>query len=410
MIQRHLAACVAEALADNPVVLLHGARQTGKSTLVQWLAAGTHPAQYLTLDDASVLAAAAGDPVGFIAGLQGPVALDEVQRVPGLFPAIKAAVDRDRRPGRFLLTGSADVLLVPRMATSLVGRVEILTLWPFSQGELAGRREGFVDALFADELPAPRGPEEAEEQLWAQIVRGGYPEAWRRESPQRRRAWFSSYVTTILHRDVRDLSHIEGWAALPRLLQLIAARATTLLNAAELSRSSGLPQGTLKRYLALLEATFLVQTLPAWSSNLGKRLVRSRKLLLSDTGLAAQLLGVGDGRAAAQSVSRGLLLEDFVIMEVRKQVAWSQGQPQLFHFRTHAGREVDLVLENAGGQVVGVEVKAAQTIRGSDFAGLRALAEQAGERWRRGVVLYTGREWIPFGENLHAAPVSALWS
>lgn len=335
--------------------------------------------------------------------------LDEVQRVPELFLAIKAALDRDRRPGRFLLTGSADVLLLPRLSESLVGRMEILTLWPFSQGELEGVREGFVDAVFSDRLPSLPQRGMGTSELIERVVVGGYPEAVVRSTQARRQAWFSSYVTAILHRDVRDLANIEHLGALPRLLSLLSARITSLLNYSELSRSLGLAQSTLKRYLALLEITFLVQLLPAWSPNLGKRLVKSPKLLLIDTGLAAHLLGLDPKALGSRPELLGPLVENFVAMELKKQIAWSKAQPSMFHLRTGAGQEVDIVLEDASGRVVGIEVKAAATVRPQDFGGLRYLAGLLGDRFLRGIVLYTGDQHVPFGEDLHAVPISSLW-
>ena len=408
--RRNIAPLPREALQDTPVVLLNGARQTGKSTLVGSGELGDYNARYLTLDEAGVLAAAEADPAGFLSGLEGPVILDEVQRSPGLFPAIKMEVDRDRRPGRFLLTGSANVLLLPRLSESLAGRMEIMTLWPLSQGEIEGVKEGFVDAVFGGD-PLPIGDDPGgTPNLYERLLRGGYPEVLSRSSESRRRAWFDSYITTILQWDVRDLSNIEGLTQLPRLLSLLAARSASLVNYAELSRSASMPQSTLKRYVSLLEATFLVGTLPAWSSNLGKRLVRSPKLLLCDTGLISAMQGLNAERLASDPVLIGPLLENFVAMELRKQSAWSNTQPQLFHFRTQTGQEVDLVMENAAGRVVGVEVKSSATVGSRDFRGLRALAEASGDRFRRGIVLYTGKTAVPFGDNLHALPVSSLWN
>jgi predicted AAA+ superfamily ATPase len=392
------------------VVLLNGARQTGKSTLVGSGELGDYNARYLTLDEAGVLAAAEADPAGFLSGLEGPVILDEVQRSPGLFPAIKMEVDRDRRPGRFLLTGSANVLLLPRLSESLAGRMEIMTLWPLSQGEIEGVKEGFVDAVFSGD-PLPIGDDPGgTPNLHERLLRGGYPEVLSRSSESRRRAWFDSHITTILQRDVRDLSNIEGLTQLPRLLSLLAARSASLVNYAELSRSASMPQSTLKRYVSLLEATFLVRTLPAWSSNLSKRLVRSPKLLLCDTGLISAMQGLNAERLASDPVLMGPLLENFVAMELRKQSAWSQTQPRIFHFRTQAGQEVDLVMENAAGRIVGVEVKSSATVGSRDFRGLRALAEASGDRFLCGIVLYTGKTAVPFGDNLHALPVSSLWN
>jgi len=406
---RNITPKLSAALADTPVVLLNGARQTGKSTLARQLAETSYPAQYLTLDDASTVAAAQYDPAGFVAGLSGPVVVDEIQRAPELFLALKAAVDRDRRPGRFLLTGSANVLLLPRLADSLAGRMEILTLWPLSQGEIDGAAEDFVDRLFAEEFKLPGRVHVDRAELMRRVIQGGYPEVVARADGARRRAWFGAYLTTILQRDVRDLANIEGLTALPRLLTLLAARAGALLNLADVSRGAGVPQTTLKRYLTLLEATYLVTLVPAWSVNLGKRLVKAPKLMLNDTGLLGYLLGSDEDRLKGEGGPLGGLLENFVAMEIHKQAGWSRARPQIFHFRAQTGQEVDLVLENQAGEIVGVEVKAAASVGGGDFKGLRSLREMAGRRFKRGVVLHAGSEAVPFGENLFALPIAALW-
>jgi predicted AAA+ superfamily ATPase len=407
MLARHAAAPLRNALADRPVVLLHGARQTGKTTLVRAVAEESG-ARYVTLDDLTVLAAARADPAGFLAGFAQPLVLDEVQRAPELLLAIKAAVDRRRTPGRFLLTGSANVLLLPRVAESLAGRMEIVNLWPLSQGEIEGAAEGFLAAAFGDALPV-LGRRSASVPLTDRVLRGGYPEVLGIESAARRRAWFDAYVTSILQRDVRDLARIEGLTELPRLLALLAARPMAQLNYADLSRSAGLPQSTLKRYFALLETVFLVKLLPPWHTNIGKRLVKTPKVLLTDSGLAAHLMGIDGARLAHDRGLLGGLLESFVAIELAKQAAWSEDPPAMYHFRTHEGDEVDLVLERRGGAVVGIEVKSAATVTAADFKGLRALAEAAGRRFRRGIVLYTGTEVVPFGAGLFALPVEALW-
>jgi uncharacterized protein len=405
---RHIIPDLLAALGDTPVVLLHGARQTGKSTLVQAICSGEHRARYLTLDDPTVLSAAQSDPHGFLAGLRGPVALDEVQHATALLRAIKLEVDRDRTPGRFLLTGSANVMLLPAASESLAGRMEILPFWPLSQGELSGVRETFVDRVMAGE--APEGEKSGRGDLAERIVRGGYPEAASRSAPRRRRAWVDSYITAILQRDVRELAHIDRLSEIPRLLSLLAARVGALANNAELSRSAGVPNSTLVRYMAMLRATFLLQPLPAWSRNLSKRLVRSAKTYLCDTALAAHLLGLDDPASLARSEKLGPLLENFVVMELRKQISWSEARPAMYHFRTHAGREVDVVLEAPCGDVVGIEVKASVGVSGADFAGLRALQEATGRQFRCGVVLHTGDQVLRFGPHLCAAPIGALWS
>lgn len=396
------------ALADTPVVLLNGARQTGKTTLARAVVGERAGARYYTLDDAATLGAAAGDPAGFLHGAGGLTVIDEVQKAPALFPAIKVGVDRDRRPGRFLLTGSANVLLVPSLSESLAGRMEILTLWPFSQGEIEEVREGFVDALFGEDPPLEAGAGVPPAELRERVLRGGYPEALRR-SGERRDDWFASYLTAILQRDVRDLANVEGLTEMPRLLSLLAARGGALMNKAEISRAAGLPYTTLDRYLALLQMTYLFQPLPAWSANISKRLVRSPKIHLGDSGLAAHLLGLSAERLEADPKPLGALLEGFVAGELRKQATWARKRVSFFHLRTASRKEVDLVLEDRAGRLVGVEVKASSSVTARDFSGLRAFSELAGDRFLRGVVLYTGHQPISFAPDFYAVPLDALW-
>jgi len=412
MIRRHITDHLLEALADTPVVLVNGARQAGKSTLVQSAELTKDGRQYLTFDDPGVLAAAKRDPNGFIAGLNSPATLDEAQHVPELFPAIKVAVDRKRESGRFLLTGSANVMLLPRLSESLAGRMEILTLWPFSQGEMNSVSEGFIDALFSKQPVWSSGRSSAvgRDELIEKVLAGGYPSVVARNLGARRKAWFQSYLMTILQRDVRDLANVTDVMAVPRLLSIVATRAGGLLNFADLSRTLALPQTTLKRYFALLEATFLVQLLRPWSSNLGQRLIQTPKVYLDDTGLLAHLLGLTADRLKVDGTLAGGVLENFVLMELRKQSAWSEIQPEFFFWRTAAGQEVDIVLEDSAGRLVGVEIKAGATLGGSDVRGLQAMASAAGKRWIRGVVLYTGTEVIPFAGNLHGLPLPLLWA
>jgi predicted AAA+ superfamily ATPase len=411
MIRRHLTAQLLQALMDTPAVLINGARQTGKSTLAQSPELEKQGRQYLTFDNPGVLAAAKRDPNGFIAGLTTPVTLDEVQHVPELFPAIKMAIDRKRDPGYFLLTGSANVLLLPKLSESLAGRMELLTLWPFSQGEISGVKEGFVDRLFSAQPAWTSGRNEnpGRSDLFEKVLAGGYPLAIARDAGARRKAWFQSYLTTILQRDVRDLSNIADLTAVPRLLSVVASRAGSLLNFADLSRTMGLPQSTLKRYFALLEATFLVQLLRPWSTNLGQRVIQTPKVYLNDTGLLAHLLGLTVERLETDGNLAGGALENFALMELRKQSSWSQTQPEFYFWRTTTGQEVDIVLEDRAGRLVGIEIKAGATLGGTDVRGLQAMASATSKRWVRGVVLYTGGEVIPFASNLHALPISQLW-
>ncbi|HXC24636.1 MAG TPA: ATP-binding protein [Gemmatimonadaceae bacterium] len=423
MYPRYLADSLTAALADTPVVLLVGPRQVGKSTLARTVASQAvpdnlndrSPARYITFDDVDVLTAARQDSIAFIANLEGPVVLDEIQRAPELFLPIKAAVDRDRRPGRFLLTGSADVLTLPTVADSLAGRMEIVHLWPLSQGEIAGAREHFLETVFAPTLKLPGDGDRAHQQVDRQtliqaVVRGGYPEAVARPSAARRRAFFQSYVSTLLNRDVRDLSGISDVSRLNQLLTAVAGRVGGLTKGEDLSRTLAIPATTLRRYLDLFEMMFLVTPLPAWSLNMGTRVIKSPKLYLSDTGLLANQLGATVDRIARDPSIFGPLLENFVVNELRKQASWSVDAPTLYHYRAQSGHEVDIVLEAPDGRLVGIEVKATATPGPREFAGLRHLAERVGTRFVRGIVLYGGTDWLPFGPDLYAVPIGALWT
>lgn len=406
MYQRNIESELQSAIADTPVVLLNGARQTGKSTLAQEFAR-TLAIPYVTLDEATRLAAASSDAQGFLAGLGDRAVIDEVQKAPGLFPAIKMSVDRDRRPGRYLLTGSANVLLLPQISESLAGRMELITLLPLSQGELHGQRERFLDMVFSETLPAFHSEDAFD--LKDAVLAGAYPEVIHRPAGKRRDAWFAAYITALLQRDVRDLANIEGLTDMPRLLSLLAARVGSLLNMSELSRSSGIPNSTLKRYLSLLQATFLFHPLAAWSSNRGKRLIKSPKIHLIDSGLTAHLSGVTRQSMDRDPVFFGHLLENFVVNELRKQMGWSENRVNLYHYRTTTGREVDILLEDAAGRLAGLEIKSSATVVRKDFFGFDALSEDIGKRFVRGIVLYTGDQSVSFAENYQALPVTAIW-
>lgn len=404
---RQTQAQLEEALSDTPVVLIHGPRQSGKTTLARTVGdrRGYH---YVTFDDDVQLAAALSDPVGFIGDLPEKSVLDEVQRAPTLFTAIKAAVDRRRTPGRFILTGSANVLLVPRLADSLAGRMEILRLYPLSQCELMRTPAGFLDALFARKFKARRW-ERLGANLAERIVAGGYPAALARESPKRQAAWYRDYAETIIQRDVRDLARISSMEALPRLMQLAAGQTARLANVAALSAPFQLSRPTIRDYMTLLERVFLLEFLPPWHSNRLSRLVKTPKLHMGDTGLAAALLGFDARGLAKDRGTLGQLLETFVFQEIRRQASWADTNINLFHFREKNGAEVDIVLERGALDLAGVEVKASATVTAADFRGLRKLREAAGDKFVVGVVLYDGESTVGFGDGLLAVPIRALW-
>lgn len=404
---RFAASAVSEALEDSPVVLVHGPRQCGKTTLVRELG-DRHEYDYLTFDNDVTRAAAETDPVGFIDGLPKRTILDEIQRVPGLFTSLKAAVDRDRRPGRFLLTGSANVLLVPRLADSLAGRMAILRLHPLAQCELARKASAFLDRLFADNFPTRVLPR-LKDELPARIAAGGYPAALARPEGRRRASWYRDYIDTLIQRDVRDLARISALDALPRLLRLAASRTAQLFNLSDLAAPFQLSRPTIGDYVTLLEHIFLLERLPPWHSNRTSRLVKTPKLHLGDSGLACGLLGLDTAALVADRAQMGPLLETFVFQELRRQASWHAQDHAFFHFRDKDMAEVDIVIERGAQALVGVEVKAAASITTADFRGLRKLRDVAGKRFTAGVVLYDGDTCASFGDGLHAVPLRLLW-
>jgi len=396
-----------EALADSPVVLIHGPRQCGKTTLAR-IVGDRRGYTYISFDDEVARGAAQADPAGFVADLPERVVLDEVQRVPSLFAALKSAVDRRREAGRFLLTGSANVLLVPRLADSLAGRMEILRLHPLAQSELAERVPRFLDTLFGGEFKT-RTSERLAEQLAERIAAGGYPAALARSPGRRRTAWYRDYLDALVQRDVRDLARISSLDALPRLLALAAAQTARLLNVVDLAAPFQLSRPTIRDYITLLERLFLLEELPPWHSNRLSRLVKTPKLHVGDTGLACALLGVDAAALKADRSLLGQLMETFVFQELRRQASCHEETHAFFHFRDRDGAEVDIVIERGARQLAGVEVKAAATVTAADFRGLRKLKEAAGKRFAGGVVLYDGETSASFGAQLHAVPVRSLW-
>ncbi|HLS55494.1 MAG TPA: ATP-binding protein [Zeimonas sp.] len=404
---RFATAALERALADSPVVLIHGPRQCGKTTLAQ-VVGKTHGHTYFSFDDAVTLAAATEDPVGFVADLPERSILDEVQRVPSLFTAIKGVVDRNRRPGRFLLTGSANVLLVPRLADSLAGRMEILRLHPLTQCELAGKETSFLEALFDGRFEA-RQYGRLGLELAVRVAAGGYPAALARNQARRRAVWYRDYIESLVTRDVRDLARIGALDALSRLVALAAGQTARLLNVSELAAPFQLSRPTIKDYVTLLERVFLLESLPPWHSDRLSRLVKTPKLHLGDTGVACALLGLDADGLWADRATFGQLLETFVFQELRRHASWQEDDIRFHHFRHKDGAEVDIVLERGGKGVAGVEVKAAATVTAADFRGLRKLQEATGKRFHGGVVLYDGETSVAFGDKLYAVPIRALW-
>lgn len=405
---------VEEALTDTPVVLIQGARQVGKSTLATELLT-ERGIPLLTLDSSVVLNAAQEDPDSFVRQSPGSLlAIDEVQRAPQLLRAIKAVVDEDRRPGQFLLTGSANLLTIPGQHESLAGRAETVALYGLSQGEISGGHDDLAQVLLGGDegkLGRTRADLTRAEYL-ERICEGSYPEARGRQG-RRRQAWFDNYLSRIVDRDARDISRLAHLDRLPRLVRLLAANNAGELVKARIAADGGIPETSLPGYLELLASLYLVQSIPAWGGNLTQRIVGRPKVSLLDTGLAARLTNVSPAALSPGSASghhAGALVEAFIVGELRRQSTWSQTAFELFHFRDRNGLEVDLVIEDNARNIAGIEVKASATVEARDFSGLSFLRDKTGARFTLGAVLYTGREPVRFGERLWALPLSALWT
>jgi len=400
---------VLEALADTRVVMLLGARQVGKSTLARQIVDEGHVEHVVDLDQRVQRQAALTDPVGFIASLERPVLIDEVQRGgPELLLAIKSVVDRDLSPGQFLLTGSANVLRSPKTLDALTGRVDIVTLWPLAQAEIEEGHTNFVDALFSGRAPHVSGAPLGREALRERIVAGGYPEA-RLRSERSRSRWFESYLRTTLERDLESVADAHKLLEVPRLLRLLAAQTGNLFVPANIGNRIGLDHRTVDRYATLLELTYLVRRIPAWRPGLGQREVQHPKAHVVDSGLLLQLLGASEERLLADDQLTGKALESFVAMEIVKHAEWADERARIHHYR-RANAEVDLVLENRAGEIAAVEVKTSASLAARDWRALAKLRDACGDRFRCGLVVHTGADTAPLGDRLFAVPLSGLWT
>ena len=397
---------LAEALSDSPAVLVHGPRQCGKTTLVR-LVGDSLGYDYVSFDDDVARAAAAADPAGFVSGLPEKATIDEVQRVPALFAALKQEIDRRRVPGRFLLTGSSQVLLLPSLSDSLAGRMEILRLHPLSQNELHGGVPNFLDDLFGGTFRTATANRLGGE-LAERIVAGGYPAALERPTARRRANWYRNFVEAQLQRDVRDMSRISALDVLPRLLGAAAAQTSRLYNLSDLAAPFQLSRPTIGDYVGLLERLFLVERLLPWHNNRLSRLVKTPKLHIGDTGLGCALLGIGPSGLAQDRTFFGQLLETFVFQELRRQSICQEQPLSFYHYRDKDQVEVDIVIERGASAVAGIEVKASATVTTSDFRGLHKLKKATGGRFASGVVLYDGEITSSFGDGMFAVPIRAM--
>ncbi len=407
--QRFTQEILHEALQDTPVVLIHGSRQCGKTTLAHSVG-GKLGYHYITFDDDNQLQAAKADPIGFVQGLPEHTILDEIQRTPELFTAIKASVDQNRKPGRFILTGSANVLLLPKLADSLAGRMEIIHLRPLAQAEITGLKPTFFQQLFSADFSAATSKQKylrLGESLAKLICMGGYPAAIARNNEKRRNAWYRDYITTIIQRDVQDIASIRNLDTLPKLLTLAASQTARLFNAADLASPFSISRPTIREYLTVLEQIFLIEQLQPWHSNRLSRLIKTPKMHLTDTGLACSLMGVNSQTLWQDKTLLGQLLETFIYQEIRKHADWHDEELKFYHFRNKDKVEVDIIIEQSR-QIAGIEIKAAASVTQSDFKGLNKLKDACSEQFAAGVVFYDGETILPFGEKLFAVPISLL--
>lgn len=406
---RYIEPRIAEAMQDTPVVLLAGPRQAGKTTLVRQFA--QTGMRYLTLDDELTLLSAREDPVGMIQSLDKAV-IDEVQRAPQLLLAIKKSVDEDRRPGRFLLTGSANLMALPTVADSLAGRMETLLLLPLSQSEISRgstKPVNWIDSVFSEHIPSTASRADRND-LSDRVLRGGYPELIARPTARRRAAWARQYLDAIIQRDVRDVAGIEKLDQLPRFLGALAHTAGQMCNYTQLGAQVGLDGKTASKYMGVFEQMYLLKRMDVWSSNHLSRLVRSPKLQFIDSGLLTTLLDLSPDELARDRTRFGKVLETFVFGELLKHSTTAEGDYRLLYYRDADKFEVDIVIENTAGQLLGVEVKASATVKQEDLRGLRKLAKVAGARFKAGVLLYDGDEVLPMGDRIWVAPFSSLWA
>ena len=403
---RYIQPRIVEALADTPVVLLSGPRQAGKTTLVRQFA--FEHRKFITLDDELTLLAARQDPVGLVRGLDCAV-IDEVQRAPALLLAIKKSVDEDRRPGRFLLTGSANLMALPTVADSLAGRMETLIMLPLAGCEMQPSTGKWIDAVYDGRIPKTKRPETGD-KLVGKVLRGGYPDAVSRATPRRRAAWAKQYMDALIQRDVRDIASIDKLDHLPRLLKSLAQMAGQLCKFTQLGGQVGLDSKTANKYLAVFEQMFLLRRVEPWSNNRLSRIVKTPKMQFIDSGLLSTLVDLNEASAARNRALFGRVLENYVYSELLKQATWAERDYALHTYRDKDQVEVDFVIEDAAGQIVGVEVKAAASVSAGDLAGLKKLATLAGKQFVAGIVLYDGNDTLPIGERLWAVPLSTLWN
>ncbi len=409
MLKRFIKEKIEEALTDTPVIYIAGPRQSGKTTLVkEFNSDDTH---YATFDDLTTYTLIKNDPAGYIRNLSAPrVILDEVQRVPEIFLCIKQSVDENRKAGRFLLTGSSNAMTLPKILDSLAGRMETIPLFPLSESEIRGVRSSFLLSLLEGKAPKTKETR-IRETIIKQIIKGGFPEPINRTSDKRRNVWYTQYCESIIQKDIKEITQIENVSVMSDLLVLLANRVGHISNYEDLSsKISSCTRPTIIRYVALLEQVFLLSTLPAWHRNDNKRLIKSPKIHLIDSGLTTSLRRYTFEKLNRDPTLIGPLLESYVYTELLKQSSWIDEPLNFYHYRDKDKVEVDLVIETLDRKVIGIEVKLAVTLNKKDFQGLERLKRASGEDFNIGILLHDGDSTLPFSENIFAVPIASLWT
>ena len=403
---RVISSQIEEAQNDTPVIFLSGPRQAGKTTLVREIASKQN-IKYLTLDDELTLLSAKQDPTAFIRDIDR-VVIDEIQRAPELLLSIKKSVDEDRRPGRFLLTGSANIMSLPMASDSLAGRMENLSIFPLSQSEIREKSGNWVDQIFSGSVLEQKNPIIGSDLVEC-VLCGGYPEAISRKSVKRRTTWFRNYTAALVNRDVRDIANIEKLDQLPRFLRALAQSAGQMCNYKQLGAEVGLDGKTAAKYIGIFEKMYLLKRIDVWAKNHLNRIVKTAKLQFLDSGLLSSLMDLSANEVKHDRSRFGNVLETFVYSEILKHISTADGNYQIMYYRDKNNYEVDFVLENSTGDLVGVEVKAAATIKEHDLKGLRKFAMLSGDKFKKGVIFYDDKEKMPLGNNIWSAPISSLW-
>ena len=391
-----------------PVILIVGPRQCGKTTISKTIGHELGMG-YISCDNIATLASIQFDPAGFLNNQSKPLIIDEAQRAPEIFLPIKVDVDENRKPGRYLLTGSANPLLVPNLGDGLTGRMGICNMWPLSQAEIHGVKESFLKSLFENEPWKTDYPILSQHEIVEVLMKGGFPNVVAAKSSEERREWCNDYLFNALQKDINDLSKIEHFSKMPSLLYGIANRIGSPLNINSLTDLIRTSEATIRRYIELLKSLFLLYPLPSWSRNIDKKLSRAPKIYFSDTALLLQSMNFDEERLLKLPDVFGQVFENFVVMELVKQATWNSEPVKLHHYRTHDQKEVDIVLESPSGKVIGIEIKLSSIVRKDDLKGLMSLKEYCGADFHKGIIFHTGDKTLPFGDSFTALPITALW-